>query len=89
MNSNTIIIDLSRSMEDHVPYEAIEDIKNGIFFSGKYESKMIVRNNPIVIIFANFEPDTSKLSKDRWVITKIKKPLPEKSAETAFFLLEF
>lgn len=69
--SSIYIIDLSRTMEDHVPYEAIEDVKNGIFFSGKYESKQIIRNSPHIIIFANFEPDKYKLSLDRWKITAL------------------
>lgn len=68
---NIYIIDLPRTTEDRVPYEAIENLKNGIFFSGKYESKQIIRNCPHVIIFANFKPDTTKLSIDRWKIKEI------------------
>lgn len=75
-DSHIYIIDLSRTMEDHVPYEAIEDLKNGIFFSGKYESKQVVRNSPHVIIFANFPPDKKMLSRDRWHIVNIDELLP-------------
>lgn len=60
------IFDLSRSQEDHINYEVIESIKNGIFLSTKYESCMRVYANPHVCVFANFEPDRSKLSQDRW-----------------------
>lgn len=65
------IFDLCRSLEDYVSYEAIESIKNGIFYSGKYESKMVLFNSPHVIIFANFEPCYNKLSRDRWVVKNI------------------
>ncbi len=66
-----VLWDVPRSAEGYISYQAIESVKNGIFFSGKYESKTVLFNCPHVIIFANFEPDTSKLSEDRWNITKI------------------
>lgn len=79
-----VIFGLPRSLEDYVSYEAIESCKDGIFFSGKYESGMVLYAPPHVIIFANFLPDTSKLSADRWVvhhmdapITFVSEPLPE------------
>lgn len=62
------IFDFVRSSEEFISYEAIEAVKNGIFFSGKYESETVIMNCPHVIIFANFEPEKSKLSLDRWKI---------------------
>lgn len=67
----TVIIDIPRDMEGCVSFSAVEAIKNGIFFSGKFESSMCIFDTPHIIIFANCEPDTSRLSKDRWVIKKI------------------
>lgn len=69
--SDIYIFDFERSMEDFVPYGAIEKVKNGYFMCGKYESKPILRNPPHIIIFANFSPDMLKLSMDRWVIKDI------------------
>lgn len=63
-----VIFDFCRSLEKYTNYEAIEAVKNGIFFSGKYESSMAVYNPPHVICFSNFFPDIEALSKDRWVI---------------------
>lgn len=60
-----------RSKEDYISYDAIEEIKDGLFFSGKYESGMILINTPHVVILCNFPPDKSKLSKDRWHIINI------------------
>lgn len=52
-----------------VSYDALESVKDGIFFSSKYESGACHFPQPVVIVFANFAPDTSKLVKDRWRIT--------------------
>lgn len=65
------LFDYTRSMENFISYQGIEEIKNGIFCSTKYECKMIQFNAPHIIIFANFEPETHKLSADRWSIKKI------------------
>ena len=59
---------VSRSQETHVNYEVIESIKNGVVFSTKYESEMKVFSTPHVVIMANFGPDRSKMSEDRWDI---------------------
>lgn len=66
-----IIFDVPRTNIEYLNYEAIESIKNGCFFCGKYESKQVIMNCPHIIIFANREPDRYKLSEDRLIITKI------------------
>lgn len=66
-----IIFDYPRSSMGYINYAVIEEIKNGCFFSGKYESQMFLMNKPHIIIFANEEPDYDKLSKDRWCVEKI------------------
>lgn len=63
-----VIMGLPRSYEQFVSYDAIESVKDGIFYSSKYESGMCMFNAPHVIVLANFPPDESKLSKDRWVV---------------------
>lgn len=65
------IFDLSRTAEEYVPYGTMEQIKNGILMSGKYEASMHCFDFPHVIVFANYLPDTSKLSSDRWRIKEI------------------
>lgn len=74
IESNLYIMDLERSSEVHVSYSAIESIKNGLFFSHKYKSEMINRNVCHFIVFANFPPEESKLSADRWVIKELNPP---------------
>ncbi len=66
-----VIFGFTRSKEDYVTYDGIEAIKDGMFFSNKYESGMCLYNCPHVICFANFEPEQDRLSTDRWVIRKL------------------
>lgn len=66
-----IIIDIPRSVIDYVSWGAIEKIKDGLFYSGKYEGGMVVMNCPHIICMANTGPDRSKLSEDRWSIVEI------------------
>lgn len=66
-----VIFDYTRSAEDYISYEAIEAVKNGIFYNGKYESEMVVYDCPHVVVLANFRPDMSKLSADRWVLKEV------------------
>jgi hypothetical protein len=66
-----IIYDIPRSCGDYVSYQSIEKIKDGKFFSGKYESGMVRFNKPHIICFANQPPDMTKLSTDRWVVENL------------------
>lgn len=71
VDSEIYIFDFERTIEGFVSYSAIEKIKNGLYMSGKYESKSICRNSPHIFIFANFPPETDSLSKDRWNIVNL------------------
>lgn len=66
-----IIFDIPRCSKEFISYQGIEEVKNGLFFSGKYESDMCVYNPPHVVCFANDVPDFTKLSRDRWEVTQI------------------
>lgn len=65
------LFDFTRSQEEYISYQGIEEIKNGIFFNTKYESKMVIYNSPVICCFANFKPDFEKLSQDRWEMYRI------------------
>lgn len=67
-----IIVDLPRSFNHNfICYPSLEDIKNGCFFSGKYEADMVLFNSPHIFIFSNEEPDYGQLSEDRWNVVAI------------------
>lgn len=65
-----IVFDVTRSDSSHFSYQSLESCKNGFVMSGKYQGiKRMFKSVP-VIVFANFMPDTSKLSEDRWDIVE-------------------
>lgn len=66
-----IFIDCPRTVEKYISWQGIEEIKNGIFFSGKYESSMEILNPPHIICFANFPPPEHTVSLDRWRIVNV------------------
>jgi len=66
-----VIFDIPRCNKDFISYDAIESIKNGLFFSGKYEGCQIIFNSPHIICFSNEPPEIEKLSLDRWNIIKL------------------
>lgn len=67
-----IICDIPRTSEGYLSYGGIEKIKDGCFFNSKYESGMCLFDNPHIICFANFAPQTQSMSADRWRITDIR-----------------
>lgn len=66
-----VIYDIPRCCSDYVSYMSIEKLKDGKFFSGKYESGMVRYNRPHLICFANAPPDMDKLSLDRWIVKEL------------------
>lgn len=74
-----VIFDLPRTTEasedrKHIldgTYSLAEDLKNGRITSTKYESKTIFFSTPHVIFFANFEPDYTKWSSDRYAVKNL------------------
>jgi hypothetical protein len=72
-DTKTIIIDMSRSAQYLIDYNLIENVKNGYFQSGKYNSTMTIMPIPHIVIFANFRPKINKLSMDRWDIRRLSK----------------
>lgn len=68
---NIVFFDWPRDHEDRFPYGLLESFKNGYFLSTKYECETVRFQTPHVIVFANFPPDQTKLSFDRWIIKRI------------------
>ena len=73
-NSELIVVfDPPHTMTEHCDhiYSMIECFKNDTLFSGKCQIVLKLFDVPHVIVFANFMPNQSKLSKDRWMIKDI------------------
>ena len=66
-----LIVNVPRCNEGHVSFAAIEEIKDGLIYSGKYEGGFANIEHPHVIVMCNFYPETSKLSEDRWNIINV------------------
>lgn len=68
---NIVIFDFSRNLEDKINYSVIEHLKNGMIFSSKYKSNLKMFDSPKIIIMANFKPDLTEMSQDRWDVVEI------------------
>ena len=69
---NIVFYDITRiRMEVGPDYQGVEEIKNGCFFSSKFKSGMVLMNSPHIVVFSNSAPDYTKLSADRWEVTRI------------------
>ena len=80
---NLIIYPIPRCHgSEYCSYEALENIKDMYFYSGKYEGGMVCGNPPHLIVFANRPPKLPKMSLDRWSITCLD---PENAPEEIFW----
>lgn len=68
-----ILIDVARGDRITKPaFKGLEQIKNAMFFSGKYQSTMVASClPPHVVVFANQPPNRSFMSGDRWRVYTI------------------
>lgn len=74
--SKIVVFDLSRTTapgegKEHFldgTYSLAEDLKNGLVTSYKYDSSNVMTTGCHVIFFANFPPDMTKWSEDRYFI---------------------
>lgn len=69
-----ILFNLPRSFNcDHLSLPGIEEIKDGLFYCGKYEGGMVCMNSPHIIIMSNtpFEQVVEDISVNRWNIIHI------------------
>lgn len=70
-----VIFDYVRESQDFISYSTIEQLKNGILSSNKYNSCLKRFKSPHVVVFANFEPTSGKFSADRVILIKPEKEL--------------
>lgn len=71
-NCQCVIFGLPREHKNHISYSALEAIKDGIVSNMKsYQNGSKIFNPPHVVVFANYPPDLSAVSKDRWIIHQI------------------
>jgi len=63
------LFDLPRSQSEFLQYSVLEQLKNGLVYSPKYNSRTkVLGHNTHVVVFMNERPDMTKLSADRYRI---------------------
>ncbi len=60
-----ILLDIPRQSESYLQYGVIEQLKNGLVYSGKYEGGVCQFDHPHIFIFTNFRVNTALWTKDR------------------------
>lgn len=75
---DVMIVTIPRSAQDYLGglYGVLEEIKDGLIYSGKYEGGFANIEPPHVIVMCNFEPDRWMISEDRWNIIELVQPAP-------------
>lgn len=67
-----ILINLPKTFDIHyLSYTGIEEVKDMMFYSGKYEGGMVCGNCPHLLIFSNELPDWDKVDVQRWKVYNI------------------
>lgn len=74
-------VDEGKKFDDKSLYRFLEQVKNGSMTSGKYESRVVRFPPPKVLVLANYLPDSSAMSQDRWDIINISELVPVQSGE--------
>lgn len=73
---HVVFLDIPRTSFGYLNYACLEQLKNGLVYSGKYEGGQLIFPQPHVICFANQEPDMYAMSEDRWYVHKIESSAP-------------
>lgn len=70
---DVMIVTIPRSARDYLGgiYGVLEEIKDGLIYSGKYEGGFANIEHPHVIVMCNFEPDYMQMSEDRWKVIQL------------------
>lgn len=67
------LFDVPRGGMQFLQYTILEQLKNRVVFSPKYNScTKILKSVPHVVVFCNEEPDRTKMTRDRYVISNVR-----------------
>lgn len=66
------VFDIPRGQSEYLQYNILEQLKDQMIFSPKYDSRTkILPKCPHVIVFMNEDPDRTKMTRDRYRIKRI------------------
>lgn len=85
-----VMFDLSRTQAEHSDqlYTFAEQLKNGMLFSAKYESRQKIFKPPHVIFFSNSMPAEGKWTRDRLKLIRLNGTAPAVQRETVIDLTD-
>lgn len=67
------LFDVPRGGMQFLQYTILEQLKNRVVFSPKYNScTKILEKTPHVVVFCNEDPDRTKMTRDRYLITNVR-----------------
>lgn len=71
--TNVIVFDLVRTSQGDLGalYEVLEMVSDRLLCSGKYDSQQMYIPKVHVVVFANYPPDITAMSADRWEVREI------------------
>ena len=68
------VFDVPRGGMQFLQYTILEQLKNRVVFSPKYDSRTkILKRTPHVVVFCNEEPDRNKMSRDRYKVVHVRR----------------
>lgn len=71
-SKNVFLINVARGGMEFLQYRFLEDLKDRLVFSTKYESRnKILRKTPHIVVFCNEMPDQTKMTNDRFKIIEL------------------
>jgi len=72
VTKDIFLFDVPRGALEFMQYSILEKLKDRMIFSPKYASSMkILQKLPHVVVFANEDPDRSKMTKDRYAVINL------------------
>jgi len=71
-SKNIFLFDVPRGCMEYFQYPVLEQLKNQVVFSSKYQSgTKILSGPPHIVVFCNEEPDQTAMTEDRYIINYI------------------
>lgn len=71
-SKRVFVFDIPRGQSEYLQYSILEQLKDRMVFSPKYESSTkILRERPHVVVFMNEQPDMNKMTRDRYRIVTL------------------
>lgn len=67
-----VIVNITKEEYNYVSYTGLEQVKDGLFCSSKYESEMYCGPKPRMIVFCNAPPMEEKMGKGRFKVVDIR-----------------